>query len=222
MLGQKCEFSVEIDVSIIDYGSGNLLSVRRAFEAIGCRVNEVRTERELHAARRLVLPGVGAFPNAMNRLQENDLINSIKRAAIADIPILGICLGMQLLFEESTEFKKTKGLGLIPGKIDAIKQLNPDPDLRLPRIGWFKLHDVSKNRPHFLLDSIDEIDSFYFVHSFMAVDIQDDVLIASSKISPALSAPSIVANRSLIGVQFHPEKSGQAGLKFLENFIKNT
>ena len=210
------------DVSIIDYGSGNILSVRRAFEEIGYKVNEVRNSREISESRRLVLPGVGAFPNAMAKLQNNDLVDSIKAAARDGVPLLGICLGMQLLLDESTEFRLTKGLGLVPGKVDSIKRFTENPSLLIPRIGWFNLFSNSGNYTHPIFESISDSSSFYHVHSFMGYEIESENLLATSRVTSTLVAPSIIAKNNIYGFQFHPEKSGKSGLRILNNFVKIT
>lgn len=212
---------MQSDISIVDYGSGNLLSVRRAFEQIGCRVNEVQSEGELLNAKKIVLPGVGSFPNGMNKLKEKKLDQSLKNAVGEGIPILGICLGMQLLFEHSTEFEKMAGLGVLPGKVTSIKKLLPDAHQRIPRIGWFNILPTQSGCENPILKSIHENTSFYFAHSFAAFGVDSLNLVASSEISNDIGAAAIVSKDSTVGVQFHPEKSGKAGLKLLENFIEN-
>jgi glutamine amidotransferase len=208
------------EVSIIGYGSGNLLSVRRAFEAIGCNVKIASRPEEVLAASRLVLPGVGAFPNGMGKLIESNLVESLEKAKLRGTPILGICLGMQMLLSESNEFTKTTGLNYIPGRVTRINEVLREGEVRVPRIGWFKISENNNSESLIITRGIESSESFYFVHSFMAHEIESSHLVATTKITHGLTAPAIIASENVIGTQFHPEKSGKAGLEILKNFIK--
>lgn len=194
-------------VGIIDYGVGNLLSVCNALEFLGIPHKITADPDELGTFDRLILPGVGAFPYAMNELDRRGLTPAIKDAA-PKVPFLGICLGMQLLFEVGYEFEMREGLGLIPGKIDRI----PDSGLRIPHIGWNGL-DFKADSP--LLDGLTDGDYCYFVHSYMAFA---DSKYVSASVDYGVAVPALVQNGNIFGTQFHPEKSSRVGLKMLGNF----
>lgn len=208
------------DVTIIGYGSGNILSIRRAFEEIDCKVNVATTSREILAASRLVLPGVGAFPNGMQKVHESNLVDSLNEARIKGTPILGICLGMQMLFCESSEFTRTNGLNYIPGRVTGIRELAGAQEVRSPRIGWFELTQNKTTQHTGIMEHVRKEDSFYFVHSFMAYKVNQENLVATTQVTDNLLAPAIVASENVFGFQFHPEKSGKAGLNLLQNFVR--
>lgn len=195
-------------LKIADYGMGNLRSVTKAFEHVGVRAIVSSDPGELGAAAALVLPGVGAFPEAMSEIERRGLAAPIRERAAAGVPLLGICLGMQLLFESSTEHGGAAGLGLLPGAVAPLRS----PGLKLPHIGWAHLH-LESDSP--LTDGIEEGEPFYFVHS-LAARPRPEELIASATYGERFAA--IVGRGNVLGTQFHPEKSSAAGLRMLRNF----
>jgi glutamine amidotransferase len=204
-------------LAIIDYGVGNLFSLSRSLEYLGVECQVTRSLEELKAADRIILPGVGAFGDARKKLEELSLVAAIQELAASGKPFLGICLGMQLLFDKSEEFGEHEGLGLISGRIvsmrEAFDQVNSD--LKVPQIGWNRL-DVKKPESP-LVRSLGENDFVYYVHSYYATDCQEH-LVADSEYG--LSIPGIVQNKNVFGTQFHPEKSGEVGLKILKAFTE--
>ena len=204
-------------IAVIDYGVGNLFSLCRSLEAIGQQPVVTGDPALLRQADRLFLPGVGAFQDAIAKLRQTGLDQVIKEEAAKGKPILGICLGMQLLFEESLEFGQWEGLGLIPGKVVPMEGVIP-ADYKIPHIGWNALHFPKKDR-HPLLGTVQEGDCVYFVHSFYATDC-DDAVIATAEYGAELTAA--VAKGNVMGCQFHPEKSGDVGLNILRTFCERT
>ena len=198
-------------ITIIDYGMGNLKSVYNALKKVNfdCQISSEVTDIEM--ADKLILPGVGAFKDAMDNLQNLDLILPIRKKVNDGCPLLGICLGMQMLFEEGYECELRKGLGFIGGKI---KLMNSKENLKIPHIGWNRLEF---NRENKILNNINKESFFYYVHSFMATEMIDENLIAYSKYGD-INIPGIVNKGNVYGMQFHPEKSGEVGLKILKNF----
>ena len=198
-------------ITIIDYGMGNLKSVYNALKKVNfdCQISSEVTDIEM--ADKLILPGVGAFKDAMDNLQNLDLILPIIKKVNDGCPLLGICLGMQMLFEEGYECELRKGLGFIGGKI---KLMNSKENLKIPHIGWNRLEF---NRENKILNNINKESFVYYVHSFMATEMIDENLIAYSKYGD-INIPGIVNKGNVYGMQFHPEKSGEVGLKILKNF----
>ena len=198
-------------ITIIDYGMGNLKSVYNALKKVNfdCQISSEVTDIEM--ADKLILPGVGAFKDAMDNLQNLDLILPIRKKVNDGCPLLGICLGMQMLFEEGYECELRKGLGFIEGKI---KLMNSKENLKIPHIGWNRLEF---NRENKILNNINKESFVYYVHSFMATEMIDENLIAYSKYGD-INIPAIVNKGNVYGMQFHPEKSGEVGLKILKNF----
>lgn len=195
-------------VAIIDYGVGNLRSVEKAFAATGCEASISSDESFLRSAERLVLPGVGAFAACMKALQETGFDRLVRERATAGTPLLGVCVGMQLLFEESEEFGSTRGLGLLKGRVRRF-----DGDLVVPQVGWNRIY---QKRPHALFEGIENGSFCYFVHSFYC-EPQDDAVVAGETEYGRRYA-SVVAQGNVCGVQFHPEKSQDVGLRMLRNF----
>ncbi len=193
-------------IAIIDYGAGNLFSVKNALDFIGEESIITSEKNEIISAHSIILPGVGAFPDAMKMLKKADLIDTIKEQAKKK-PLLGICLGMQVLFDEGLEFEETKGLSLIEGSVDRIKT-----DLKIPHMGYNQL-EINKQSP--LLKGLNEFDSVYFVHSFMAYTDSENVL---AYCDYNIKIPALVQKGNVYGAQFHPEKSGEVGLAILRNF----
>lgn len=201
-------------IAIIDYGVGNLFSLQASLEKIGADAILTKDEKEIAAADKIILPGVGAFGDASDKLFSSGLADIILKETAAGKPLMGICLGMQLLFEESYEFGRHKGLGLVKGTVDPLSEVLP-ADLKIPQMGWNKL-DISKpDCPIFKYTG--ENDYVYFVHSYYGV-CKDDSLSASTEYGIKVTAA--VWNGNVYGCQFHPEKSGEVGLKILKAFAE--
>ena len=200
-----------VEIAVVDYGMGNRRSVEKAFEHIGASVAVARDPEQLRAAAGLVVPGVGAFPRGMANLRELGLDELLRERVQSGVPVLGICLGMQLAFERSTEQGGTAGLGLIAGEVRQLEH----GDLKLPHIGW---NEVSFAAGSPLTEGLPERCAFYHVHSFAPVPGEPrDILGVSSYGAPFAS---VVAHGCFYGVQFHPEKSSAAGLRLLANFAR--
>jgi glutamine amidotransferase len=199
-------------IGIIDYGMGNLHSVENALRYIGADCFISDDKAELSRASALILPGVGAFPDAIERLKGLGFPEFIK-SETEKKPLLGICLGMQLLFEKSYEFRECEGLGFIKGEVVKLKAGQTDKTYKIPHIGYNGIHTVN---PSPLLKGIDDGACFYFVHSYMGQCADRDQLIAVTEYGEDVTA--IVADGNVYGTQFHPEKSGDNGLALLKNF----
>lgn len=207
-------------IVIIDYGMGNLLSVKRACEYIGYDVLITDDPKQLKKASRVILPGVGAFPRAIARLQAKGFVEEICSYILVDKkPFLGICLGMQLMMAGSEEYGFHAGLGLIPGIVKAIDSRVLQQDYKLPYIGWSTLI-LKESQGGPLLRSLQKTSQFYFVHSYMAVPLQQENLYAET-IYGDVHVPAVIGCENAYGCQFHPEKSGKMGLVFLKNFLCN-
>ncbi|WP_448546806.1 imidazole glycerol phosphate synthase subunit HisH [Thalassotalea fusca] len=204
-------------VTIVDYGASNLLNVQHALEHVGARVSIATTPEQILAADRVVFPGVGAFPDAMAQLTQKELLEPLKEAA-SKKPFLGICLGMQMLFEHSDEFERIAGLGLINGSIVPLPNVNQQgTPLTVPHIGWRPLNFTQPTSPLASHISFTD-DTFYFVHSFHAMTASNNLV--STTTFGDIEIAAIVAKDNIYGCQFHPEKSGQCGLTMLTNFLK--
>ncbi len=199
-------------IAIVDYGAGNLFSVENALKYIGVPSVITNKASEIETADAIILPGVGAYPDAMDKLTNSGLISTLKEQAAKKL-FLGICLGMQLLFEYGYEFEKIAGLSLIPGDV---KLMSPPSEFKIPHMGWNNLSLINKSE---LLDGISDGDCVYFVHSYSAVC--DDKFIAA-KCSHGMDVTAVVQNETVFGTQFHPEKSGDIGLLMLKNFWRLT
>lgn len=199
-------------IAVVDYGVGNLFSLASSLRAVGAEVCVSGDEKTLRAADRLVLPGVGAFADAAEKLRRGGLDRVVCEEAQKGKPLLGICLGMQLLFEKSYEYGEHAGLGLIPGSVRPIAEVIPK-DLKVPHIGWNALRFI--RRDSLLFRYIQDGDYVYFVHSFAGMDC-DAATIAVSEYGAPLTAA--VARGNVYGCQFHPEKSGKTGLAILRAF----
>jgi glutamine amidotransferase len=203
-------------IAIIDYGVGNLFSLQSSFRAIGAEVTVTKEPEALRQADKLILPGVGAFSDAAALLRKDGLDQVVLDEAAAGKPLLGICLGMQLLFDESLEYGHHQGLGLIHGVVSPIRDV-VSGDYKVPHIGWNSLR-FPKGKPRSpLFRHIQEGDFVYFVHSFYGDRCQDSV-IATTEYGAELTAA--VARDNVFGVQFHPEKSGPVGLNILRAFCE--
>lgn len=200
-------------IAIIDYGVGNLFSLCSSLERIGADTVVTSDPDVIRKAEKLILPGVGAFADAAKKLRDSGLDVLIKEQAASGKEIMGICLGMQLLFEKSYEFGEYQGLGLLKGSVIGMEGTIPK-ELKIPHIGWNSLHFCKESK---LLRYIQEGDCVYFVHSFYASDCADSV-IATAEYGRELTAA--VEKGNVMGCQFHPEKSGQAGLAILRAFCE--
>lgn len=208
------------EVTVIDYGVGNLLSVQRGLEHCGAKVTLTADPQQILSAKRVVLPGVGAFENAMMALDALNLVGVIKEVGRRETPLLGICLGMQLLLDESEEFGVTAGLGLIPGRVIAVPVQSISGEAqKVPHIGWNALLPSSTRMDWngTLLQDNRPGDASYFVHSFMSVPT-DPVHRIADCVYGGHGIPAAIGRDQITGCQFHPEKSGEMGLKILRRF----
>lgn len=201
-------------IAIIDYGVGNLFSLKCSFESIGADICVTSDPKEIEKAERIILPGVGAFEDAAKKLRESGLDKVVKNECAKGKPLLGICLGMQMLFERSFEYGEHEGLGLIKGNIRPISDVI-DEGLKIPHIGWNALHFGEKKDD--LFKYLKEGDFVYFVHSYYGADCEESV-IATTEYSASLTAA--VRSGNVCGVQFHPEKSERVGLSILKAFCE--
>jgi glutamine amidotransferase len=194
-------------VALVDYGMGNRRSVEKALEHVGATVARTADPEEIRAADAVVVPGVGAFPEAMRRLNAAGLDEVIRERAEGGTPVLGICLGMQLLFERSAEHEGAQGLGLLPGEVTALEAP------KVPHIGWNR---VAMRRASGLTRGLGDATAFYHVHSFVCRASEEDV-VGEGEYGERFA--SIVERENVAGVQFHPEKSSRDGLQLLANFV---
>jgi glutamine amidotransferase len=196
-------------IAIADYGIGNLGSVTKGFRRTGAEVQLTGDPVALRRADALVLPGDGAFGATMAEVERRGLVPVLREAVERGKPLLGICIGMQLLFEESEEHGRHRGLGFLPGRVRRF-----EVDLPVPHMGWNRLHT---RRPHPILDGVPDGAHVYFVHSFYC-DAPDDVVIATSDYGRDFAA--VVGQGGVLGVQFHPEKSQEVGLRMVASFVR--
>jgi glutamine amidotransferase len=202
-------------IALIDYGLGNLRSVQKAFEHLGVPVTLTQDPKQVAGADKLILPGVGAFSAGMEGLRQRGLVEPIKQAVQAGAPFIGICLGMQLLFDESEEvgqgFQPENGLGLLAGRVVLLQ----GESLQVPHMGWNQIQPV-RDSP--LLRGIAPGAYAYFVHSYICEPADEETVLATTDYGPAFA--SVVGKSNVWGIQFHPEKSQQTGLRVLQNFIE--
>ena len=199
-------------IAIIDYGVGNLFSLSSSLRYLGLETEVTRDAEVLRRADRIILPGVGAFADAIAKLRSTGLVDTICEQAAAGKPLLGICLGMQLLFEKSYEYGEHEGLGLVPGQVVPLADKLP-AGLKVPHIGWNRLQILKKEDPLFKYSGDEEY--VYYVHSYYATDCAENTLAVSEY---GIPVTGVVRAGSVIGTQFHPEKSGQGGLRLLRAF----
>ena len=199
-------------IAILDYGVGNLFSLRSSLSCLGLESKLTADPGELRAADRIILPGVGAFGDAMDKLKDTGLVPLIREESQKK-PLLGICLGMQLLFDESCEYGRHEGLGFVPGKIASLAEDLEDKRLKVPHIGWNALRIV---RDDPLFKYVRDGEYVYYVHSFYGRDCAESTLATSEY---GLTVTGVVRRGLVWGTQFHPEKSGEAGERLLKNFI---
>ena len=198
-------------IAIIDYDAGNVKSVEKAVEHLGFSAKLTRDRQDILNADHVILPGVGAFGDAMRRLEEYNLVDVIKETTDTGIPFLGICLGLQLMFDSSEESPGVVGLSLLPGKIKRI----PDKGLKVPHIGWNSLKYPNSGR---MFEGIEEDAYVYFVHSYFLE--ADDASIVTATTEYATTIHAAVEKNNIFATQFHPEKSSDVGLKMLDNFLR--
>jgi glutamine amidotransferase len=197
-------------IAIIDYGAGNLQSVKKAFDFIGAESVITNDPEVILSADKILLPGVGSFGDAMDSMHKNGLVETVKECALSGKPFLGICLGLQLLFEESEESPGVKGLGIFKGKI---KKFSSDMGLKIPHIGWNSLEIKQKDT---LFKDIPENAYVYFVHSYyLHAEDENDIATVTNY---GIDFHSAVGKNNIFATQFHPEKSGDVGLQILRNF----
>ncbi len=202
-------------IGIVDYGMGNLHSVRKAFQAVGAPVEIITSAAQIRAAEKIVLPGVGACRDAIRTLREKELVSSIQEAVHRDTPFLGICLGLQMLFDVSYEDGEYRGLGIVPGKVIRFDFSGraDENDLKIPHMGWNQLR---MKKPSPLYRGLPDGTYVYFVHSYYVVPVEDSVIATTTE--HGVEFVSSIQRGNLFAVQFHPEKSQAQGLKILENF----
>lgn len=200
-------------IGIVDYGVGNLFSLKSSLAMLGQEAVVTGDKEVLAKCDRVILPGVGAFEDAIAKLKENGMDEFVKKLASEGKPLMGICLGMQLMFDESHEYGIHEGLGLIPGKVVAFKGMI-DENLKIPHIGW---NALKFKKDHPLFKYVEEGECVYFVHSFHAVECEE-YLVATAEYD--IDVTATVVNGNVIGCQFHPEKSGKTGLNILKAFCE--
>jgi len=199
-------------IAIVDYGMGNLRSVQKAFQHIGTKAKITQDPKEIMNAERIVLPGVGAFKVAMQRLESLHLVSVLKEILKTGRPYLGICLGLQLLFDESDEFGKIRGLGIFPGRV---KKFNK---LKVPHMGWNQIKKTDRANSLKVLEGIPDNSFMYFCHSYFVAPRDESIVTAYTEYGQDFV--SMINKDNITGVQFHPEKSQVLGIKILENFTK--
>ena len=199
-------------IAIIDYGMGNLRSVSKALEHLGAKYKICSHGKDLKNSQKVILPGVGAFGDAMTELRSRGFIDPIHDLVEKKIPLLGVCLGLQLFFEQSEESPKVQGLGILKGEVRRFRSTN----VKIPHMGW---NDLRIRHKHPLLEGIASGDYFYFVHSYYGKPETKNVTLATCKYGTEDFA-AVVGNEHVFATQFHPEKSQDAGLRILTNFIR--
>jgi imidazole glycerol-phosphate synthase subunit HisH len=209
-MAQGRDLSGLVKVAIIDYGVGNLRSVEKAFAATDCEAIVSSNETHLRAAEKLVLPGVGAFGACMRALRERGFDKLVRERVEQGTPLLGVCVGMQMLFQESDEFGSTPGLGFLRGRVRRFSD-----ELVVPHVGWNRIDQIRENP---LFNGVANRSFFYFVHSYYCEPTDQSVLVGETEYG--LPYASVVAKDNICGVQFHPEKSQETGLRLLQNFAR--
>lgn len=203
---------MDVRVSIVDYDMGNIHSIKNAVRSQGCDAELVSTPEQILESNLLILPGVGAYRDAMNKLRRNNLDSALREYVVSGKPLLGICLGMQLLFQNSEENGGVDGLGLLKGCVKRFPSVN---GYSVPQIQWNKVTSPPSSK---MFNSISEVEYFYFLHSYYVLPCQNYTLIAKATYCDLPFCSAIEAD-NIWGAQFHPEKSGRQGLKMLENFL---
>ena len=206
-------------IIIIDYGLGNILSIKNAVNNQGHNVIITSDKKDIETASHIILPGVGAFPSAMKKFKDLDLMSAIHKAKERGAFILGICLGMQILFTNSEEFELTNGINLIKGNIVRLDKFNNNFKFKLPNIGWRSCELNTSSNDISILKDISLLDKFYFVHSYGLINFEKNLDVLKSKYKN-IKFPAVVNLDNIYGCQFHPEKSGPQGLKIIKNFLQ--
>lgn len=205
-------------IVIVDYGLGNLFSIRQALSAVGANAIFSSRAEDLNSCDGILLPGVGAFADAMTRLKELNLLEVIQNSAHQGKPILGVCLGLQLLFDKSYEFGTHQGLGLIPGEVLRFPEAHEGIKLTVPFIGWNKLHITKNGQENSILSSIPNNTKIYFVHSYYASPSTEAEVLAHCHYQ-GFAFPAVVRYKNTIGIQGHPEKSSKEGIEIYKNWV---
>ena len=210
-------------IVIIDTGSSNILSLKRAVESFNLNADVTTDSKTILSANKIFFPGVGAFKKVMKTLENRKLIETLNQVKEKKIPLFGICLGLQLFFDESEEFGPSKGLGLIEGEVKRLPTISiKKSKLKIPSIGWFSLNLNKKFKEKSLskfINSLNEKDLYYFVHSYFVNPSQKEDIVATYNFGDH-EIPAIISKGHIIGCQFHPEKSGKRGLELISNFLK--
>lgn len=204
------------EIAIVDYNLGNITSIQRALSFLGYKSSITNDPEKILNSRKIILPGVGAFPTAMKFLKKYNLIEAIYESVKKGNDILGICLGMQLLMQNGHEFEKTQGLSFIDGEVVSINNLL-NKKIKLPCIGWYQINKLKQDN---IIKNITKDQWFYFVHSFMVQCKNKENIIADYNINN-ISISAVIKKDNVTGLQFHPENSGLEGLRFFTNFCKN-
>lgn len=204
-------------IALLDYGIGNIKSIQSALQKVGCSVLLTNNKNEIAAADGLVIPGVGAFKHGMDKLEKLDMISFIQDYSLTDRPILGICLGMQMLFSRSSEFGISNGLNLVEGNVSKLS--NTERKLKLPHVSWNGLIRNKTPWKYTILDSLPEKNFMYFVHSFVASPVDKNHILSTTDYE-GIEFCSSVKKKNIFGCQFHPEKSADQGLQIIKNFSK--
>ena len=210
-------------IAIINTGSSNILSLKRAVEGFNSNVTVTEDSKIILSAHKIFFPGVGAFRKVMETIEKRKLIETLDQVKEKKIPLFGICLGLQLFFDESEEFGPSKGLGLISGNVKKLPTNSKEKEKpKIPNMGWFKLNlNKQFTNKHFskFVNSLNEKDLYYFVHSYFVNPSEKTNIVATYNFG-SHEIPAIVSKDTLIGCQFHPEKSGKKGLELISNFLK--
>lgn len=207
-------------IAIVDYGLGNLFSIKQALKEVGAETVITSKFNEIEKCDGILLPGVGAFGDAMNRLGQLNLIDDLKKIAASGKPILGVCLGLQLLFEKSHEFGVHEGLGLIPGEVLKFPKSHNDTELTVPFIGWNNLQLTQVGKKNRIFSDYSDNNKIYFVHSFYVSPKSDAEVLAECQYHD-FKFPAVVGYKNIIGIQGHPEKSGKQGLAIYKNWVSS-
>ena len=207
-------------ITIIDYGCGNILNLVRAINFLGYKVEVTNDKKKILNSSHVILPGVGAFGNAMQQLKKYDLQNTIFEYTKLNKPLFGICLGMQILLTKSYEFGKHEGLGLIKGEVLKISN-KTDKKIKIPHVGWNEIYPINNEKKweNKILKNLTAGTNFYFVHSYVCFTKNPNSTVAVCNYSN-ISIPAVVAENNVFGCQFHPEKSGEDGINIIKNFCE--